>query len=119
MKQVTYSGYTISVSALEEKDGRSWHPRAIVSWAGGRQTAHLEGPKSLRNKKEAKRQALALAKTWVNQRMGAAAVVRLREHVRWNSKSDLLCCFEMMVKSNFFGCSTGSAGLVPFRILST
>src|SRR5215475_14743549 len=31
-----------------------------------------------------------------------------------------LAAFKLMMKSNFFGCSTGrSAGLAPFRILST
>src|SRR4029453_10453718 len=31
-----------------------------------------------------------------------------------------LAAFRLMISSNFFGCSTGrSAGLVPFRILST
>jgi hypothetical protein len=47
-------------------------------------------------------------------------LIRPRQHVGRNRQADLLCLFEIVMNSNFVGCSTGmSAGFVPFRILST
>jgi hypothetical protein len=47
-------------------------------------------------------------------------LIRSRQHIRRNCQTDLLCRLEIDHKPNFFGCSTGrSAGLAPFRMLST
>jgi hypothetical protein len=70
MNQITYCGYTITVSAIQDRHERSWYPKAIVSWANGRQTAYLPGPGCLPTELEAERNALELAKSWVDQRMG-------------------------------------------------
>ena len=46
--------------------------------------------------------------------------VGTRQHVRWNRQADLFRCFEIDDDFNFVACCTGrSAGLAPFRILST
>ena len=46
--------------------------------------------------------------------------VRSHQHVRRNRQADLLGRFQLMMNSNFVGCSTGRlAGLAPFKILST
>ena len=42
------------------------------------------------------------------------------EHAAWNCQSDLFRCFKLITNSNFVACCTGkSAGLAPFKILST
>ena len=46
--------------------------------------------------------------------------IRPRQHIRRNRQADLLGRFQIDDESNLRGCSTGrSAGLAPFRILST
>ena len=47
-------------------------------------------------------------------------LVRSRQDIRRNREADLLAVFRLITSSNFFSCSAGgSAGFVPFRILST
>jgi hypothetical protein len=71
MKQVTYCGYTIDVSViLEDFDQQSWSLAATVSWAHGRQKTQIQGRIRLVGKKDAEDQALELAKSWVDERMG-------------------------------------------------
>ena len=71
MKQVTYCGYTIDVSViLEDFDQQSWSLAATVSWAHGRQKTQIQDRIRFVGKKEAEDQALELAKSWVDERMG-------------------------------------------------
>ena len=71
MKQVIYCGYTIDVSViLEDFDQQSWSLAATVSWAHGRQKTQIQDRIRFVGKKEAEDQALELAKSWVDERMG-------------------------------------------------
>jgi hypothetical protein len=76
--KVAYCGYTITVSAIEDPDKRSWSAKGIVSWANGRQIAYVPGPRCLPTKIAAERHALELAKSWVDQRMGTPVSVEGR-----------------------------------------
>ena len=47
-------------------------------------------------------------------------LVRPLEHAGWNCQTDLFCRLKLITNSNFVACCTGkSAGLAPFKILST
>ena len=47
-------------------------------------------------------------------------LVRPLQHAAWNCQTDLFGGLEVMTNSNFVACCTGkSAGLAPFKILST
>ena len=76
--KATYCGYKITVSVYEDPDGRGWRPKPIVSWANGRQTAYLPGPKCLATEREAERNALELAKSWVDEWMGGPVALKDR-----------------------------------------
>ena len=76
--KVTYCGYTITVSAIEDPDKGSWSAKGTVSWANGRQIAYVPGPRCLPTKLAAERHALEFAKSWVDQRMGTPVSVEGR-----------------------------------------
>jgi hypothetical protein len=76
--RVTYCGYTIIVSAIEDHDKRNWSAKGIVSWANGRQIAYVPGQRCLPTKIAAERHALELAKSWVDQRMGTPVSAECR-----------------------------------------
>jgi hypothetical protein len=78
MNHVSYCGYAITVSAIEDPDKRGWRPKAVVSWANGRQAAYVPGPSCLPTEIQAERDALELAKSWVDQRMGSPVLVKGR-----------------------------------------
>src|ERR671922_875803 len=76
--KVIYCGYTITVSAIEDPEKRSWSAKGIVSWANGRQIAYVPGPRCLPTKITAERHALEVAKSWVDQRMGTPVALEGR-----------------------------------------
>jgi hypothetical protein len=65
--------------------------------------------------------ALVHGHTCDHQRLGSADhLVGLEEQRRGNSQPSSFAVLRWMTNSHVVGCSTGrSAGLVPFRILST
>jgi hypothetical protein len=67
MKQLSYYGYTVTVT-VTEKEG-SWRPRVLISWSHGRQQIQLQDGNRFTNKTEAKDYAVRLGKQWIDGRL--------------------------------------------------
>jgi hypothetical protein len=67
MKQLSYYGYTVSVTAMEREG--SWRSHVRITWSHGRQQIQLQDANRFTSKTEAEDYAIRLGKQWVDGRL--------------------------------------------------
>jgi hypothetical protein len=65
MKQISYVGYVITVTAKSEKS--TWRSHVIITWYGGKVEIYDEV--TFTTEREAEDHAIELGKHWVNNRL--------------------------------------------------